>query len=495
MNALLIYPEYPATFWSFKHALPFVNKKAALPPLGLLTVASMLPKSWAKKVVDCNVTALKDKDLAWADYVLISGMIVQKKSALEIIQRAKAMHKFVVAGGPLFTNAHEEFSGVDTFVLNEGEITIPLFLKDVEAGAVKPLYTSTEKPDISRTPIPDWSLIRLKDYASMALQISRGCPFNCEFCDIIIFNGRVPRVKNATQVLAEFDALYTAGWRGSLFVVDDNFIGNKSKVTAILKEIAIWMKVKKRPFTLYTEASINLADDPEIMYHMQEANFNTVFIGIETPDEESLKSCGKVQNTNKNLTEKVKILQRNGLQVQAGFIVGFDTDTAKTFDNMIAFIQKSGIVTAMVGLLHALPETALYKRLQDTGRILKVPTGNNTDFTLNFIPKMNTDTLIEGYKTVLNTIFSPRNYNKRIKVLLQEYRKFGKDARVTFWTKINVLIHTFWKLGVREKGRTHFWRLCLWTAVKRPQLMPDAIMLSIYGFHYRRVLTNALKAA
>ncbi|MDD5675709.1 MAG: radical SAM protein, partial [Chitinivibrionales bacterium] len=478
--------------WSFKHALPFVNKKAALPPLGLLTIAPLLPAAWEKRLVDCNVAALKDKDLAWADYVLVSGMIVQKKGALDVISRAKAMGKFVIAGGPLFTNAWQEFTKVDCFVLNEGEVSIPLFLKDLAAGVLKRVYTSSEKPEIALSPIPDWSLIRLKDYATMAIQVSRGCPFNCEFCDIIVFNGRVPRVKQPERVIAEFNALYNAGWRGALFVVDDNFIGNKSKVTAILKEIGFWLKAKKRPFTLFTEASINLADDPEIMYLMQEANFNTVFVGIETPDEEGLKGCGKFQNTKKDLTEKVKILQRNGLQVQAGFIVGFDTDNAKTFENMIAFIQKSGIVTAMVGLLSALPETALYKRLADTGRILRIPSGNNTDFTLNFIPKMNAEVLIDGYKKVLSTIFAPKVYNKRIIVMLKEYRKFAKDAKVTFWIKLRVLTHAFWKLGVREKGRTHFWKLCLWTAVKRPALMSEALTLAIYGFHCRRVLIKTI---
>jgi radical SAM superfamily enzyme YgiQ (UPF0313 family) len=488
MKILMVYPEYPATFWSFKHALPFVNKKASLPPLGLLTVASLLPAEWEKRVVDLNVSKLKDKDIAWADHVYVTGMIVQKKSAQEAINRAKAMGKFVVAGGPLFTTGHPEFANVDVFVLNEGEITIPMYLKDLAAGTVKHMYTSSEKPDASRIPIPDWSLLNAKDYASLALQISRGCPFNCEFCDIIVINGRIPRVKTPAQVRAEFDAIYASGWRGSVFVVDDNFIGNKAQVKEILREISAWMSEKKRPFTLYTEASIDLADDAELMKLMQTANFNSVFVGIETPEEASLLSCGKVQNTGKNLEEKVKILQHNGFQVQGGFIVGFDTDTSKTFDNMIKFIQKSGIVTAMVGLLSALPETKLYKRLQEAGRILKMPTGNNTDFTMNFLPKMDKEKLIEGYKKVLNTIFSPKNYYDRVITFLREYNKVATETKLTFNVKMQALVKAIWRLGIWGEGKLHFWKLFFWTVFKRPELLAEAITLSIYGFHYRRVM-------
>jgi radical SAM superfamily enzyme YgiQ (UPF0313 family) len=492
MKVLMVYPEYPATFWSFKHALPFVNKKASLPPLGLLTVASLLPAEWEKRVIDLNVAKLKDRDIEWADHVYVTGMIVQKKSAQEVISRAKAKGKFVVAGGPLFTTGYNEFANVDCFVLNEGEITIPMYLKDIETGNLKHMYTSAEKPAVSAIPIPEWDLLNTKDYASLAMQISRGCPFNCEFCDIIVINGRVPRVKTPAQVRAEFDAIYASGWRGSVFVVDDNFIGNKTQVKLILKEISAWMDEKKRPFTLYTEASIDLADDEELMKLMQTANFNSVFVGIETPEEASLLSCGKVQNTGKNLEQKVKILQRNGFQVQGGFIVGFDTDTNKTFDNMIKFIQKSGIVTAMVGLLSALPETKLYKRLQEAGRILKMPTGNNTDFTMNFLPKMDKEKLIEGYKKVLDSIFSPKNYYDRIITFLREYNKVATETKLTVGTKIQALVKAIWRLGIWGEGKIHFWKMFFWTAFKKPELLAEAITLAIYGFHYRRVMAGAL---
>ncbi len=492
MKVLMVYPEYPATFWSLRHALPFIGKKATLPPLGLLTLSSMLPASWEKKLVDMNTQKLDDKDILWADSVFVSGMIVQKKSAQEVLNRAKALGKHTVAGGPLFTTGFREFYNVDTFVLHEGESTVPLFVRDMENNNPARIYASGERPDISQTPVPDWKLLNKKYYGSMAMQISRGCPFKCEFCDVIVINGRNPRVKTPEQVINELNAIYDYGWRGNLFIVDDNFIGNKAKVKEILKAIGGWMKDRKNPFTLYTEASINLADDQELMDLMRVANFNSVFVGIETPSEESLQSCGKVQNTGKDLAEKVKILQRNGLQVQAGFIVGFDTDTSRIFEDMVKFIQKSGIVTAMVGLLNALPETQLYKRLSTEGRLLKKQTaGDNTDFTLNFMPKMDPAKLVEGYRKVLNSIFGEKHYYERIITFLKEYKLTAISTKMNFFVKLKAVTSAFWSMGVREKGRKYFWRMMLWTLFKKPALLTEAITLSIYGFHYRMVLTSA----
>jgi radical SAM superfamily enzyme YgiQ (UPF0313 family) len=496
MKILMVSPEYPATFWSFKHALPFIDKKASLPPLGLLTISSMLPKDWEKRLVDMNAGQLKDSDLKWADCVFVSAMIVQKKSAQEVINRAKLFDKFVAAGGPVFTTGYKDFYNVDTFVLNEGEILVPKFLEDLEAGCTKHIYETQEKPDITRTPVPDWGVLDMNHYASMAMQISRGCPFDCEFCDIIVINGRVPRVKTPEQVISEFNSLYDSGWRGSVFIVDDNFIGNKLKVKEILREIGAWMKAKHKPFTLNTEASINLADDDEMMKLMQLANFNSVFVGIETPSDKALQSCGKVQNVGKDLAEKVKILQRNGLQVQAGFILGFDTDTSKIFDDMIKFIQKSGIVTAMVGMLSALPETRLYKRLKDTGRIIqRQPSGNNTDYTMNFVPKMDTELLVEGYKKVLNSIFGPKNYYDRVITFLKEYKATAKDTKLNAWIKTKALFSALWKLGILEKGKRYFWKLMFWTAFKKPAYLAEALTLAIYGFHFRMILTARAQRA
>ena len=460
----------------------------SLPPLGLLTVASLLPEKWEKRLIDLNATELKDKDIIWADYIFISGMVVQRKSAKEVAKRAKSFGKFVVAGGPLFTNEYIDSENVDCFVLNEGEITIPMFLKDLENNTLKHVYKSEEKPDLEMTPVPMWSLINSKDYASLSMQISRGCPYNCDFCDIILMNGRVPRLKSPEQVIEEMDALYYYGWRGGVFIVDDNFIGNKIEAVRILRKIVQWMELKNKPFTLYTEVSINLADDTRLLELMQKANFDSVFIGIETPEECGLISCGKIHNTKKDLLEKVKIIQRNGLEVQGGFILGFDTDTPNTFDNMIKFIQKSGIVTAMVGLLHAIPETKLYKRLHNERRILSVPTGDNTDFSLNFVPVMNTESLMEGYKKVIDTIFAPKYYYKRIITYLKEYNKIAVNTKLSLRLQLKALSQAIWKIGIKGKGKFHFWKLVSWTIIRKPSLISEAITYSIYGYHYRTVL-------
>jgi radical SAM superfamily enzyme YgiQ (UPF0313 family) len=490
MKALLIYPRYPDTFWSYKHALPFIHKKASLPPLGLLTVSSLLPKTWEKKLIDLNVNELKDEDIRSADIVLISSMIVQINSVKEIIKKVKPFGKFIVAGGPLFSVLYKDFPDVDCFVLNEGEITIPLFLKDIENGKVKHIYKSAEKPDIAKTPIPDWSLINLNDYASMSVQVSRGCPYSCDFCDIIVMNGRIPRVKDASQVIAELDAIYNTGWRGGVFVVDDNFIGNRKKVKLILEEIAHWMKKHDSPFCLSTEASITVADDTEIINLLKKSNFNGLFVGIETPEEESLKSCGKYQNTGKDLKEKVKFLQRNGLEVKGGFIVGFDTDRLNTFQRMIDFIQNSGIVTAMVGLLHALPKTKLYKKLEKDGRILNTASGNNTDSTLNFIPVMNKEILINGYKKILNSIYNPKNYYNRIIIYLNEYKELAKGSKLSLSLKLNAISKSIWQMGVIDRGKLYFWKMIFWTLLHKPKLLSEAITQSIYGYHYRTVLLS-----
>jgi len=313
MKILLVYPRYPDTFWSFRHALKFLSKKATFPPLGLLTVAAMLPAEWEKKVVDLNVDPLKDAEITWADFVFISAMVVQKDSVNEVIDRCKKLNTRVVAGGPLFTTGYEEFEGIDHFVLGEAEVTLPSFLTDLANDSPQRIYSSNERPDIRKTPIPDWSLLNMKHYSAMSLQYSRGCPFDCEFCDIIVLNGHKPRTKGGQQMVDELEALYRHGWRGSLFIVDDNFIGNKKKLKVeTLPAMIEWSKKRKHPFTFFTEASINLADDEKLMDLMAEADFNRVFIGIETPDDGSLLECNKHQNRNRDLKAAVKKIQNHG---------------------------------------------------------------------------------------------------------------------------------------------------------------------------------------
>jgi len=490
VKILLVYPQYPDTFWSFKHALKLIAKKAAYPPLGLLTVAAMLPDEWEKKLVDMNVTSLNDEALEWADYVFISAMVVQRNSTKEVITRSKKYNTKIVAGGPLFTTEHEEFEGVDHFVLNEAEITLPPFLEDLEKGSAKRIYTSKRRPDITKTPVPLWSLLDKKKYAALSIQYSRGCPFNCEFCDIVILNGHKPRTKNKEQVLTELEALHNQGWRSSVFIVDDNFIGNKRKLKAeILPAIIEWMKENRHPFPLHTEVSVNLADDEELMQLMTEAGFGRVFVGIETPNEESLAECNKFTNKNRDLVASVKKIQNHGLEVQGGFIVGFDSDPLSIFTSQISFIQRSGIVTAMVGLLNAPRGTALYKRLEKEDRLLKGFTGDNTDCSLNFIPKMNYEALIKGYKHIMNTIYSPKQFYERIKVFLKEFDPQKKKGRARLQPyHLKGLINSMWLLGIRENGRRYYWKFFISALLKYPRSFPLSVSLTVYGLHFRKVI-------
>jgi radical SAM superfamily enzyme YgiQ (UPF0313 family) len=494
MKILLVYPQYPDTFWSFKHALKFISLKAALPPLGVLTVAAMLPERWEKKLIDMNVNTLTDKDLEWADYVFISAMIVQKDSAQNVIRRCNTLGTKVAAGGPLFTTEPYRFQGVDHLILNEAEVTLPLFLADLEKGTPKKLYSTDIHPAITSTPVPLWSLIQINQYSSMNLQYSRGCPFNCEFCDITFLDGHNPRTKSKEQVLAEMESLYTAGWRGDLFFVDDNFIGNKKKLKEeTLPAIIDWMQKRKYPFNLSTEVSVNLADDPELMQFMVKAGFSKVFVGIETPNEASLSECDKKQNTSRDLIASVKTIQNQGFEVMGGFIVGFDNDPASIFKTQINFIQKSGIVTAMVGLLNAPKGTRLYQRLKAENRLTRESSGDNTDFTLNFVPKMNPEALVNGYKEILNTIYEPNNYYARIKTLLNEYHpKLNTwSLRPSRWN-IQGFFNCMWFMGVRERGRRYYWRLIASTLFTRPKSIPLLVTLSIYGYHFRRVIRQCV---
>ena len=486
MNVLMVYPQYPNTFWSFKQALKFISKKAAFPPLGLLTIASMLPGNWNRKLVDNNVNKLKDKDIEWADVVFVSAMIVQKEDTRQVIQRCKQKQKTVVAGGPLFSVEKESFQDiVDHFIINEAENSLPQFLRDFEQGQAKKEYISEEKPDIAQTPIPSWELINSKDYAAMALQYSRGCPFNCEFCDIIVMNGRIPRTKGTEQFLKEFESLYQSGYRGGVFVVDDNFIGNKSKVKKLLPELINWQKERGYPFQLVTEASTNLADDQQLMQQMSAANFYKVFLGIETPEENSLKECGKYQNTNRDLAEAVRSIQRHGMQVMGGFIVGFDNDTESTFENQFKFIQQVGIVTAMVGLLNALPQTRLWSRLQAENRLLSHTSGENTDGNVNFIPRMGKERLIQGYKQLLTQVYSRHMYYKRINTFINNYVPTVR-SRITS-SEIKAFLKSAVRIGVFSRSCFLYWKLLIKTLLVNRKAFPAVVELAICGLHFEKV--------
>ncbi|MDR3628050.1 MAG: DUF4070 domain-containing protein [Ignavibacteriaceae bacterium] len=488
MNILLVYPMYPDTFWSFKHALKFVSKKASFPPLGLLTVASMLPKDWCKKLIDMNANDLTDDDIIWADFVFISAMSIQSESANLVIERCKILNAKIVAGGPLFTSSPEYYKDVDHLVLNEAEITLPQFLNDLSNGKPKQKYTSDEWAEITTTPLPQWDLISINNYTSMNVQYSRGCPYDCDFCNITVLYGRRPRTKTKGQVIAELDALYSYGWRGPVFFVDDNFIGNKVKLKReILPAIIEWNEKKANPFYFNTEVSINLADDNTLMQLMVKAGFEAVFIGIETPNEESLAECNKTQNINRDLISSIKKIQEFGLEVQGGFIVGFDNDTPTIFNKLTNFIQESGIVTAMVGLLNAPNGTKLQKRLISEGRLLNDFTGNNTDFSINFIPRMNPKILLDGYKKVLNTIYSPKYYYERVMRFLKDFEPKKKKVFHLNPNYILALFKSILKLGVIGEERIYYWKLFFWSLFRKPQLFSLAILFTVYGYHFRKI--------
>lgn len=491
MKILFVYPKNPDTFWSFKYALRFIFKKANSPPLGLLTVAAMVPEAWDKKFVDMNVSSLDNKHLEWADYVFISAISIQKKSVREIISRCKKIGVKTVAGGPLFTSGFDEFTEIDHLVLNEAEITLPIFLEDLEKGCPKHIYTSNQWADITKTPPPLWKLIKMRKYATMNIQYSRGCPFDCDFCDIPSLYGHKTRIKEKDQIIAELNAIYSQGWRGEVFFVDDNFIGNKKYLKKeILPAIAKWLAQKKYPFSFFTQASLNLSDDEELMQLMIQAGFNAVFVGIETPNEEGLAECGKVQNKNRDMVVCVRKIQRFGLQVQGGFIVGFDSDPLSIFEKQIRFIQKTGIVTAMVGLLNAARGTKLHQRLEKENRLLKDISGDNTDCSINFIPRMNHEVLINGYKKILKTIYSPDYYYKRIKTFLEGYKPLHRKTFRFRFRYLAAFLKSVFVLGVKGKERLHYWRLCFWTMYSHPRLFPLAVTFTIYGFHFRRVFAK-----
>lgn len=485
MNILLVSPRTPDTFWSFRHALRFVSRRASMPPLGLLTVAAMLPRTWSLRLVDLNVGRLQDGDLRWADYVMLGAMLVQRESVLEVARRCRALGKRVIAGGPLFTTSHESFPEIPHFVLGEAEEVMAEVVADLEAGTLKPVYRGTRWPALGHTPIPRWDLINFRHYVTMAVQFSRGCPFDCEFCDIIVMNGRVPRTKPAARLVEELEALRQAGWRDMVFLVDDNFIGDRRRTGELLDALIEWRRRTRTTIGFLTEASVNLADDPALCARMVAAGFKKVFVGIETPSAESLEECRKRQNRG-DLVAAVHRLQQTGLEVMGGFIVGFDSDRSDIFKRQFEFIQRSGVATAMVGLLTALPQTRLWQRLQHEGRLASESTGNNTDAALNFEPRLGREFLVQGYRELMRKLYEPRHYYARIRTFLRNHRPAGPRLRLSR-ADVIAFVKSFWVLGVRNRGRTAYWRLFWGTLLRRPRQFHHAMELAILGHHFRRV--------
>ncbi len=498
MNALLIYPQFPETYWSFKHALKFLGKRAAQPPLGLMTVAALLPATWQKRLVDVNVERLSDLDLSWADVVMLSGMHIQRESLVAIAESCHARGLRTVVGGPIASTLSKEELKADHVVIGEAEGLIAELVRDLELGTAKPAYQAAERPEMETSPLPDLSLIKMKRYSTMTVQYSRGCPFNCEFCDIIEIYGRRPRTKSVVQVLAELDQLRAAGWREAVFIVDDNFIGNKARAKQLCVALAQWRSQHKINFDFSTEASLNLADDPELMRLMKEAGFTSVFLGIETPDESSLIASNKLQNTRRSLLESVATIQSYGMQVMGGFILGFDTDREDIFDRMVEFIQKSGIPIAMVGLLQAMPGTQLFRRLYREGRILDAGHGDNTGDKLNFLPHMDAKLLVEGYRSVLRRIYSCEAYYDRVKLYLSRTQldPGQKIFKQQWMTPANVraFVTSIVRQGVLGRQRRTYWKFLLTVATRYRHCIGAAMTLAVMGYHFQVMTRKLLEA-
>jgi radical SAM superfamily enzyme YgiQ (UPF0313 family) len=502
MNVLLIWPEFPVTYWGGQYGLKLIGKKAVMPPLGLLTVAALCPPEWNLRLVDLNIEPLSQADLKWADLALISGMVIQHNSIMDTLRRCREAGVPAALGGPHATSSHEKFTEADYLVLDEGEITFPMFLSDLAAEKTQRIYRADgEKPDLTKSPIPRFDLLKMHAYIHMCVQFSRGCPFACEFCDITTLFGRTPRTKAPAQLLAELDKIYALGFRGEIFIVDDNFVGNKKNVKALLSELIVWMGQHDYPFSFYTEASLNLADDHELLELMREAGFYAVFMGIETPSEESLRQTKKYQNLHGNMLEKVQRIQSYGMEVMAGFIVGFDQDTEEIFERQIEFITAARIPMAMVGPLNAMPNTQLWHRLEKEGRLNQHWTGDTFDFC-NFETTLPPVTLARGYRTILATLYDPANFFSRLRELVNTlpgnpHQTLGRlDAFTRAQYYVILLGALFW-ISIADGGRYEYWRFLSWVFRTHRQKFLLALCRTIIGYHFiqytSRVMVPRLK--
>ena len=496
-NALLVYPKFPPSYWGFKYALEFLGKKSLMPPLGLLTIAGMFPKNYNLKVVDMNIEPLADAHLEWADVALTSTMIVQKDSLYDVAERCNRAGVPIIAGGPhptsYYDNIKEEADAeIDHFLFGEVEEIFEEFLTDFESGSAQEIYREKRKPDITITPPPRYDLIDINSYGSMALQFSRGCPFNCEFCDITKLFGRVPRTKSNEQMLAEFELLYKIGWEGELFVVDDNFIGNKRDAMRLLPAVQQWQEERQFPFSLYTEASVNLVEIPEMLDAMSEAGFNMVFLGIESPNDEALLSTSKGQNTSKEeaagsyLLRAVRKIQSKGIEVTGGFIIGLDGDTE--FDSHINFIQEAGIPAAIAGLLSALKGTDLWYRLKREDRLLMESSGNSTDMSLNFVPELPREELISEYRRVVSTLYDPtlKNYFARCLTLLEHMPQTSHNVRSIQKKELRAFVQSIQRQLFSRQG-LEYARYLLKTLKNYPKMFQEAVRLAIMGYHFEKL--------
>ena len=498
MRALLLYPRFPQSFWSFEKTLALVDRKALLPPLGLITVAAIFPQEWEYKLVDRNVRSVTEAEWSWADLVILSGMIVQKADMLAGIQEAKDRGIPVAVGGPYATSLPDEVAAADYLILDEGEVTIPLFVAAFNRGDKQGIFRSEEKAAVTETPIPRYDLLEFDAYDNMSVQFSRGCPFQCEFCDIIILYGRKPRTKAPQQLIAELECLYNLGWHGAVFMVDDNFIGNKRNVKLLLKELKVWMEEKNYPFSFITEASVDLANDSELMELMVDCNFKRVFFGIETPDEASLALTQKYQNTRDPLSESVDKITRAGLQIMAGFIIGFDNEKAGAGDRIVRFVEQTGIPLAMFSMLQALPNTALWHRLETEGRLLNQDANANQTTLMNFIPTRPLEDIAREYVNGFWTLYDPEKYLARIS---RYYLKLGIPQHVMKRKidpkTIKALLTLCWRQGFIRSTRWKFWYNMMRIYLRSPRLVPLFLISCAYIEHfteYRQIVRDKINA-
>jgi radical SAM superfamily enzyme YgiQ (UPF0313 family) len=503
MRVLLLYPLFPKSFWSFDKALELIGRKVSLPPLSLTTVAAILPQTWEFRLVDRNIGYESEADWYWADLVIISGMIVQKEDMLHLIEAAKRRGKRVAVGGPYVTSVPDaaQAAGADFLVLDEGEITLPLLVEALERGETTGVFRSNgEKPDVTTTPLPRFDLLNLNAYSDMSVQFSRGCPYQCEFCDIIVLYGRKPRTKTPAQLLAELQKLYDLGWRRSIFVVDDNFIGNKRNAKLMLRELAPWMAERGYPFSFSTEASVDLAQDQELLDLMIAANFGAVFLGIETPDTDSLSLTQKFQNTRNSLIESVQTINRAGLRVMAGFIIGFDGEKSGAGDRIIDFVEATAIPQAHFSMLQALPNTALSQRLQKEGRLLETGEANIHQTTLiNFVPTRPLVEIAHEYVRCFWDLYEPDRYLARV------YRHFidmkpkphKKKFKLPALIDLRALFIICWRQGLKRNTRWQFWQQLFSIIQRNPGVFKHYLTNCAHLEHfidYRQIVRDEIEA-
>ena len=491
IKTLMVWPKIPDSFWTFTGMMRLLREKVVIPPLGLITIAALCPKEWDIRLIDQGVEDLSDADILWADLVMVSGMRVQRKGLEEVLARARSLGRRTMVGGPYPSSEPDEVLKLaDHVVVGEPDEVFDAIAKDLEEGSARRLYTIEDKPDLTKTPVARFDLLKTGFYASMAIQFSRGCPFQCEFCDIIALYGRKPRTKHPQQILAELDALLKLGWKKQVFIVDDNFIGNHRLALELARELEKWQQAHGYPLAFYTEASMDLARHPALMEAMVKANFLHVFVGIESPSKASLAEANKLQNLSQDPIESIKILQRGGLWVTGGFILGFDSDTEDIFEQQILFIERAAIPWAMINFLHAVPRTALYERMKKEGRLTELSVHNSDSTPPNFQTVLPPLVLLKGFQETLASIYDPTKFYERAWRSLQAWqtRNCQRPAQQPGWVDMaKIMLRSIWHQGLRSSYRWAYWKYLL-RLVTRYSTDPAKIWLGctimIAGHHF-----------